>query len=133
MEVKILFNSTSKNDNLSEGWGLSLLIDNWIIFDTGEKEDYLENNMNKLEVNFSSIKTVVISHDHWDHTGGLWAILEQRKNINVFACPGFSYEFKKKVVSNNGNLIENTDFMEISKDIFVTGEIKGEYKNKDIS
>ena len=133
MEIKILFNSSSNSEGLSVGWGLSFLIDNRIIFDTGEKGNLLANNINKLEVDLSLIEAVVISHDHWDHTGGLWEILKQRPNINVYGCSGFSDEFKNKVKSANGQLIENSGFLEISENVYTTEEIKGEYKNKDIS
>ena len=57
MEVKILFNSSSDIDSLSVGWGLSFWIDNQIMFDTGEKEDLLANNINKLKVDLSLIKS----------------------------------------------------------------------------
>ena len=133
MQVKTLFNSASVDNDLSIGWGVSFLVGNGVLFDTGEKGESLLNNVNKMKVDLSLIGDVVISHDHWDHTGGLWEILKQRQNINVYACPGFSDIFKKKVESGNNNLIENYDVAEISKGIYVTGEIRGEYKGKHIS
>jgi len=133
MNVKILFNGSSLQDGLSVGWGVSFLIDNRILFDTGEKGYLLANNIKKLEINLSDIENIVISHDHWDHTGGLWDILKKKSNVRVYGCAGFSDEFKSKVKSGKGQLIEVNDFTKISKDVYITGEIKGEYKNKDIS
>ena len=133
MDVQIIFNSSSSREGLSVGWGLSFLIDNRIIFDTGENVDLLANNMDRLEVDLSRIEAVVISHDHWDHTSGLWHILKERPGINVYGCPGFSDEFKTRVKSANGRLMENSVLTEVSEDIFATGEMKGLYKNKDIS
>ena len=133
MEVKILFNGSSNHDGLSVGWGLSFLIDNKIVFDTGEKGHLLINNINKLKVDLLLVEAVVVSHDHWDHTGGLWGILEKRPKINVFGCPGFSEDFKEKVKASNGCLAEISGFSEISKNIYITGEIVGQYKDKDIS
>ena len=132
MEIKILFNSAAISEGYAVGWGVSFLIDNKILFDTGEKGIFLLNNIKKMKVDISLIEAVVISHDHWDHAGGLWELLKQRPNINVYSCPGFSDDFKQKVKACNGKLIENNNFKEIDKNIFVTGEISGEYKGKNM-
>ena len=133
MEIKILFNSAGINEHLSIGWGVSFLIGKSVLFDAGEKGGLLLNNFDQLKVDLSLIEDIIISHDHWDHTGGLWEVLKQKQNVNVYACPGFTDEFKGKVEVSNGCLVENNDFMEISKNVYVTGEIQGEYKGKNIS
>ena len=123
MDVRIIFDNQAKNRRFSMGWGFSCLVDKGILFDTGEREDYLFNNMGIMNIDFSSIKTVVISHDHWDHTGGLWGILNKRKGLDVYACPHFSRGFKDKVKDLQGKFIESEKFSEIAENIFVTGEI----------
>ncbi|OTA18021.1 Ribonuclease BN [Xenorhabdus vietnamensis] len=53
--------------------GLSLLIETpktKIIFDTGPDESFIYNSK-KLNIDLSSVSTVVISHGHFDHCGGL--------------------------------------------------------------
>ncbi|MFA5156686.1 MAG: MBL fold metallo-hydrolase [Candidatus Omnitrophota bacterium] len=106
------------------------MIDNKILFDTGEKGPWLIENMDYLGVDIAGIEAAVISHDHWDHTGGLWEILKERKGLKVFSCPGFNKEFKDKVKEAQAELIGAEKFMEISKDIFITGEIPGAYHGK---
>ena len=133
MEIKILFNSIAISDELSTGWGVSFLIGRNVLFDTGEKGKYLCNNIERMKINLSSVDNIVISHDHWDHTGGLWDILKQREDVNVYACPGFNDEFKRKVRLGDNYLIENDNFAKINENIYVTGEIIGEYKGRDIS
>lgn len=130
MEVQIIFNSEAISRKLSIGWGFSCLVNNCILFDTGEKDEYLFNNMANMDIDISQIKTVVISHDHWDHTGGLWKLLEQKKEIEVYSCPNFSSQFKKRVKQLQGILVEPDGFTEIAKDIFVTGEIAGIYNGE---
>lgn len=130
MEIKIIFNSKATSLKLSIGWGISCLVDNNILFDTGEKGGYFLNNIEQMNIDISCLKAVVISHDHWDHTGGLWELLNQKPGIKVYACPNFSLQFKKKVKQLNGILVEADGFVEIAKDIFITGEIPGEYKEK---
>ena len=128
MKIKILFDKESLNNKFKTGWGFSCLIDNKIMFDTGEKSEYLFNNMELMDVDVSRIDGVVISHDHWDHTGGLWGLLRERKGLAVFGCPGFGGELKKKVESSGAEYKEYGGFKCLSGNIFVTGEIKGTYK-----
>ena len=123
MEVKIVFDNDVINNKLSNGWGFSCLVDNRILFDTGEKADYLFNNMENMGINASCIEAVVISHDHWDHTGGLWELLRKIKGIKVYTCPGFSKGFKDKVRESKVELIEAEKIIKITKNIFITGEI----------
>ena len=127
MELKIIFNTEAINNNFSIGWGISVLINNSILFDTGESEDFLFHNLKQLNIPVADIEAVVISHDHWDHTGGLWKILQERKGIKVYACPQFSPEFKSKVKNFGGKLIELENFYGIEENIFVTGEMAGTY------
>jgi 7,8-dihydropterin-6-yl-methyl-4-(beta-D-ribofuranosyl)aminobenzene 5'-phosphate synthase len=133
MEVKIVFDNNNLNENFIPGWGFSCLVDKTVLFDTGEKPDYLFKNMENLDIDLSKIKKVIISHDHWDHTGGLWGLLKNTEGLDVYACPGFSEGFKEKVVSLRGNLILTGEFTEIKDNIFATGEIGGKYKDSFIA
>ena len=127
MQVQIIFNNESLNKQYRIGWGISCFVDGRILFDTGEVPEPLLANMKKMNVDINAIEKIVISHDHWDHTGGLWEILKANSNVEVYACPNFSKGFKEKVKKSRAELIEADDFIEISKDIFVTGEIPGDY------
>lgn len=130
MQIKIVFDKDTIDKNLHTGWGVSFLIDDKILFDTGENGGWLIDNMKKLEVDFNKLEAVVISHDHWDHTGGLWEVLKNKEGLKVYSCPHFSLDFKRKVESAKGELIENIKVSEITKGIFVSGEIAGKYNNQ---
>nr|AEI30594.1 metallo-beta-lactamase superfamily protein [uncultured microorganism] len=130
MRIKVLFDKRALIEKFHTGWGVSFLIDDKILFDTGEKGDWLLENMRSLGVNIDKIEAVVISHDHWDHWGGLWDILKERKGLKVYSCPGFSKEFKDKVKEAQAELVENERVTEIMPDIYITGEIPGAYHGK---
>ncbi len=129
MKIKILFDKDTGSRRLHTGWGISFLVDDKVLFDTGENGFWLMENMKNLNVTFDRIKTIVISHDHWDHTGGLWELLKKKK-FTVYACPNFSADFKKKVKRLKTKLVEVKNPFEVSENIFVTGEIAGEYKGE---
>lgn len=133
MEIKIVFDNTNLNEKFIPGWGFSCLVDKTVLFDTGEKSEYLFKNMEALDIDINKIETVVISHDHWDHTGGLWGLLEKKDGIDVYGCPNFSEKFKKKVVSLGGNLTSTEELTAVKNDIFATGEIEGNYKGSFIA
>ena len=133
MKIKILFNSAGIREDFSTGWGLSFLIDNRILFDTGEKGEFLIDNIDKMKIDLSLIESVVISHDHWDHTGGLWEILKRRKNINVYVCSGFGASFKHKIFEYFVKVFETDNFTRVTSGIYSTGGIIGVYKGTNMS
>ncbi len=47
-----------------------------VLFDTGQSGTVLMHNLDRLGVDPASIDAVAISHGHYDHTGGLSALLE---------------------------------------------------------
>jgi 7,8-dihydropterin-6-yl-methyl-4-(beta-D-ribofuranosyl)aminobenzene 5'-phosphate synthase len=128
MEVITVFNNETVDKKLCKGWGLSFLIGQKILFDTGENGLWLLENMKNLNIDAGWIEAVVISHDHWDHTGGLWEVLNNRKGLKVYACPNFRSEFKNNVKRLKGELVESDSLKKIAENIYTTGEIAGEYK-----
>jgi 7,8-dihydropterin-6-yl-methyl-4-(beta-D-ribofuranosyl)aminobenzene 5'-phosphate synthase len=132
MYAKVIFDNKAKR-GLGSGWGFSCLLDGKILFDTGPEAGMLTGNMDRLMVDAGKICSVVISHDHWDHTGGLWEILRLNKGVKVYACRPFSQEFKNGVKELGGKLCFADDPVEISKNIFVTGCLECEYKGELLS
>jgi 7,8-dihydropterin-6-yl-methyl-4-(beta-D-ribofuranosyl)aminobenzene 5'-phosphate synthase len=132
MKIRTIFDKKTRRRSLHTGWGVSFLVDDRFLFDTGEDGDMLIGNMAKMGVDIGRIKGVIISHDHWDHWGGLWGIMGKRKGIKVYACPNFSKGFKDKVIKYGGRLVESGGFRRISEGIFVSGEISGTYKRRNM-
>jgi 7,8-dihydropterin-6-yl-methyl-4-(beta-D-ribofuranosyl)aminobenzene 5'-phosphate synthase len=71
-------------------WGLSILVETKglkILVDTGASST-VPYNVRTLSVDLSSINKIVLSHGHFDHTGGLKGVLLQAgRKIEVIAHP----------------------------------------------
>lgn len=42
-----------------------------VLFDTGLSREYMTRNARQLVISFAGIEVIVLSHGHFDHTGGL--------------------------------------------------------------
>lgn len=132
MRLQVIYNSHTAVDGMKTGWGLSCLIDGHILFDTGESGEALLYNLKVLAIDPESIDTVVISHEHWDHTGGLWDLLKIRSGLTVHACPGFSEEFFKKVKDSGAHVQLHNRMGSIAVGVSVTGEMSTTYKGQPL-
>jgi len=74
MKLTIIYDNTTRDDALPPDWGFSCLVEahgKTILFDTGARGRLLLDNMKKLGIDPQSVDELFISHDHWDHTGGM--------------------------------------------------------------
>jgi 7,8-dihydropterin-6-yl-methyl-4-(beta-D-ribofuranosyl)aminobenzene 5'-phosphate synthase len=75
--VTTLMENTSGVPFIHGEWGQSMLVEtdeNTILFDTGPG-DLIIDNAARLGVDLGKIDKIVLSHGHYDHTGGLQAVL----------------------------------------------------------
>ena len=92
-EIKIttICENTASRGGLLGEHGLAVLLElqgQRFLFDTGAGETLL-NNAKLLGLDLSSIDAVILSHGHYDHTGGLEAILKMKRGdtLPVYAHP----------------------------------------------
>ncbi len=109
-----------------------------ILFDTGQGQVLL-HNARELGVDIEAASSVVLSHRHWDHTGGLRDVVSLTNGIDVFAHSGL---FKESFRLDNGDAIPagipfgrgelesmgarfrfNRYFTEIADSVHLTGEV----------
>jgi len=81
MKLTIVYDNEAKS-GLKADWGFSCLIENGkkVLFDTGADAGILLYNMERLGINPKTTDIVVLSHSHWDHTGGLDGFLKANEN-----------------------------------------------------
>jgi 7,8-dihydropterin-6-yl-methyl-4-(beta-D-ribofuranosyl)aminobenzene 5'-phosphate synthase len=89
LSITTLVEDTALSDGLLAEHGLSFWIeygDKRILFDTGQS-DILVRNAKTLDINLAEANAIVISHGHYDHTGGLSAILDIAPKATVYLHP----------------------------------------------
>jgi len=118
-----------------------------ILFDTGQNLA-ISNNARVLGIDLSQIDTVMLSHGHYDHSGGLQSILASNKNFTLYGHPDV---FSPKVKKNNDNFkyigipVEKDDIInrgislkldrnpvEIAPGVMTSGEIALENDFEDV-
>lgn len=85
---------------LTSEWGFSCLMEvsgARILFDTGGDGSILLRNMERLGIDPEDLATIVLSHEHWDHTGGLSDLLRTNRDVEVYLLESFSESFKNKI------------------------------------
>ena len=78
VEIKIL--STMLADEGFGEWGFAALVEVdglRILFDTGANEDTVARNLKVLGLSLADVDTVILSHNHADHTTGLVTLRRQ--------------------------------------------------------
>jgi 7,8-dihydropterin-6-yl-methyl-4-(beta-D-ribofuranosyl)aminobenzene 5'-phosphate synthase len=87
--ITVLVENTAGGRGLLAEHGLSFWIE-WngkhVLFDTGQGHVLL-NNAKRLDIRLDYIDAVVLSHGHYDHTGGLGDVLRNSRATTVYAHP----------------------------------------------
>ncbi|MBL0717113.1 MAG: MBL fold metallo-hydrolase [Desulfosarcina sp.] len=142
--ITTISENTAMAGGLLSEWGLSILIETKgmkILFDTGQSVS-AAYNANVLGIDLSLLDKIVLSHGHFDHTGGLRYVLKQiDKKIPVLAHPdvwdlkyglqpgmdahryiGIPYK-KKELEKSGADFILNKEPVWLADNIVITGEV----------
>ena len=125
-----IFSEGTKTD-----WGYSCIIEGTektILFDTGTKSDILFHNINKLNINPKDVELVAISHIHGDHTGGLFAFLDENNKVTVYLPASFPDEFISRVEKAGAKVVSVDKPVKICKGVSLTGEMGVQIKEQSL-
>lgn len=133
--ITILYDNYVFNEDLKTDWGFSCLVEGTektILFDTGTKSEILFHNINKLNINPKDIELIAISHNHFDHTGGLFSFLEKNNQVSVYLPISFPDSFVSRVENSGGKPIRVDKPVEICTDVYITGEMGDRIKEQSL-
>lgn len=142
-------NTVSKSELLAEH-GLSMLIEmgsKRVLFDTGQGY-VLPHNSSVLGVPWDSLSAIVLSHGHYDHTGGVPYALAMTKRPPLFAHPqALTPKYKrnangssryigisdtaKEDIQSKAEWVSVEEPTEIAEGLWLTGPIPRETKYED--
>jgi 7,8-dihydropterin-6-yl-methyl-4-(beta-D-ribofuranosyl)aminobenzene 5'-phosphate synthase len=111
MVISVLYDNYEGRKGLRTAWGFSCLVegfDQTVLFDTGGDGDILLRNMRAMAVVPKEIDALVLSHAHWDHTGGLAAFLGHNPEVTVYMPESFPADLKN-TVRESGSTLPETD------------------------
>ncbi len=131
--VTILFDNKSINPGYESGWGFSALIQTGnrnILFDTGCDGESLLHNLRSAGVKPEEIDTIVISHNHWDHTGGLLSIVSRARSPKVYLGKSFSLHFQQELEKRGAEVFRGDDWRQIADNVFITPELDAGIKEQ---
>lgn len=124
--IRICYDNTSVKRGIKSAWGFAALVTYGgknLLFDTGGKPDVLLSNLKAMKIAPASVTDILISHNHWDHTGGLFNFLNENHNVRVFLPISFSETYRKEVQASGAECYRINGFAEIAKDIYSTGPL----------
>ena len=87
MKLTVLMENTAGREDLTAEHGLSLYIEacgKKILFDAGQTVAFADN-AEKLGVDLKSIDIAILSHGHYDHSGGMLRFLEINETAKLYA------------------------------------------------
>ncbi len=135
VKITVIYDNYSLVEGLETEWGFSCLIEGLektILFDTGGRGDLLLENMKKLNINPREIDIVFISHDHWDHTGGLLSFLQENPQVEVWLLDSFSPNLKNEVTRSGAILREIKGPSRVCSGAYSTGTLGDAIKEQSL-
>lgn len=140
VRITTLSENTAQIGVLAE-WGLSILVETEnrkVLLDTGMSISAV-HNADVLGIDLSTVDTIVLSHSHIDHTGGLRDVLRRTGEVEVVAHPDIwipkyvvfgelqryaGIPFMREELESLGASFKLTkEPYKISDDIMTTGEV----------
>lgn len=151
LKIKILSENYARKRGLLSEHGLSIWIENNgvnILFDTGQSNIFY-HNAKKLGIDIKKADMLVLSHGHYDHTGGVSEFCKANDKAPIYIHKDafykryskFNNEYSKNIGipwSKNENcdiskrLILNKKSVNITENIMISGEIPGMVSFEDV-
>ncbi|KPJ56205.1 MAG: beta-lactamase [Deltaproteobacteria bacterium DG_8] len=126
LTITVIYDNNPYKEGLETAWGFSCLvsgIDKTILFDTGGVGSIFLANMRRLGIDPKKIDSVVLSHIHGDHVGGLARFLEKNSDVTIYLPKSFPTSFKNDIRECGAKVVEVSSPLRICEQALSTGEM----------
>ena len=124
MQFYVTYDNHKGKRHLTEDWGFAMYVEGAhlpVAFDAGADAKILTNNMKKLDLDPDRTGSLVISHVHSDHIGGIDALLI--KGLKVYLPTGAPASLIKKIKSKGAEPIIASEPTKIYTGVMTTGTV----------
>ncbi len=135
MKLTVVYDNRTVVEGLETGWGFSCIIEadeKKILFDTGWRGSILAGNMSTLGFDLKDVDIVVLSHQHWDHIGGLPCVMNQGQGFKVYLLENFSQHMKDEI-KKEYPVLEVSKVGRITENIYTTGPLGNPIKEQSLA
>lgn len=134
--IRVVYDNVEPAQGFEAEWGFACVIEGFektILFDTGGDGAVLMRNLAAAGVDPAGIDVVVLSHEHWDHTGGLEAFLEANDRVTLLVPASFSPAFKEAAAGGCDSLVEVAGPAEFIPGVFTSGDMSGPVREQSLA
>jgi len=134
IKITVVYDNRSLQKDLTPDWGFACVVDaagHRLLFDTGAKGELLLANMKMLGIDPKTFEAVVISHNHWDHTGGLESVLPLC-STRCYVPASAATELSARAEQAGGTSIPVTGRASVWPGVWLTGELGEEIREQSL-
>jgi len=136
IRITLLYDNYKHAPNTQVGFGFACLVEinsKMILFDTGSEPDILINNAKALNKDLKRVNIVVISHNHFDHTGSLLKVLDIADTLTLYLPQSFKDTYDaRKAIETGSQVVFVKASTQISENCYSTGELGGDIKEQSL-
>jgi 7,8-dihydropterin-6-yl-methyl-4-(beta-D-ribofuranosyl)aminobenzene 5'-phosphate synthase len=131
LRIKVVYDNEA-NPGFEKAWGVSCLIElgaEKVLFDTGWDGGKLLANLDRLGEDPADVSRIILSHQHWDHIGGINHM--PGRGAELWVPASFSKNLKGDL-SQRFALREVGDPVKIREGVWTTGELGRRVKEQSL-
>lgn len=128
VELAVVYDNYQAQEDLQTAHGFACVIrDNHktVLFDTGGSGQILLENVAALGLFIGDVEAVALSHMHWDHIGGLDAVLAANPEVIVYVPAAFSPSFRRDVAKRACSVVETKVAQPVTDRVWTTDVLEG--------